>query len=342
LQLLNADAENNMKSNQAHHHESTAHHIHGALDSALSTSQRGIRAVKWSFLILLGTALLQVILVWVTDSVALLADTIHNFSDASTAFPLWFAFALSLRKPTRRFTYGYGRAEDLAGLVVVCAILLSIFFTAYESVTRLIDPKPVEHLWILVAGSLIGFLGNEAVAQYRLRVGKEIGSAALVADGYHARQDGFTSLAVLLGAIGTWLGYPKSDPIAGLLIVIFLLRMVWGTSKEVLIRLLDGVDPQAIQQIKDASQHVNGVREVSEVRVRWLGHRMHGEVNIAVDPDLTVDKVHDVATEVRHRLLHELRFLSDAIIHVDPEHKSGEDHHRFPEHEHDDLPSHSH
>jgi cation diffusion facilitator family transporter len=189
---------------------------------------------------------------------------------------------------------------------------------------------------------VVGFLGNEAVAIFRIRVGNEIGSAALVADGYHARVDGLTSLAVLFGAVGVGLGYPLADPIIGLLITVAIFRIVWQSGKTIFTRLLDGVDPEVIDDIKHALNHTPGVKDISEVRVRWLGHRLHAELNIAVVPDITVEEGHEIAKDVRHQLLHHLRYLSNATIHVDPLNASGEEHHRIPEHVHDDLSAHSH
>jgi len=180
------------------------------------------------------------------------------------------------------------------------------------------------------------------VALVRIRVGKEIGSAALIADGYHARVDGLTSLAVLFGAVGMWLGFPLADPIVGLLISVAILQIVWESGKAVFTRLLDGIDPEVIDEIRHALNHAPGVHEVSEVRVRWLGHRLHAEVNIAVSSELSVEKGHDIAKEARHQLLHDLRYLSNATIHIDPANASGEDHHRIREHAHGDLPGHSH
>lgn len=324
----------------AHPHEHG--HAHGVVDPSIIITQRGIWAVKWSLLGLLATAVFQVVIVYLSGSVALLADTIHNFGDALTAVPLWIAFRLARRKPSRRFTYGYGRVEDLAGAAIVLTILFSALVGGYESIDRLFHPRAVEYLWAVIVATMIGFLGNEAVAQFRIKVGKEIGSAALIADGYHARVDGLTSLAVLFGAVGVWLGYPLADPIVGLLITVAIFRIVWQSGKFVLKRLLDGVDPEVIDEIKHAANHTPGVRDVSEVRVRWLGHRLHAEVNITVNPELSVEEGHEIAKEARHQLLHHLPYLSNAIIHVDPVKASGEEYHRIAEHIHDDLPAHSH
>jgi cation diffusion facilitator family transporter len=332
------------------HKETTGHgrphtklgHPHGVIDPVLFTTQRGTWAIKWSFLGLLATALFQAVIVYFTGSVALLADMIHNIGDAATAIPLWIAFRLARRKPSNRFTYGYGRVEDLAGVAIVLTILTSALFAGYESLNRLLHPQTVERLWAVIVASVIGFLGNEAVAIYRIRVGKEIGSAALIADGYHARVDGMTSLAVFFGAIGMWLGFPLADPIVGFVITAAIVRIVWDSGKTVFTRLLDGIDTEVLDEIKHAVNHIPGVQDVSEIRVRWLGHRLHAEMNIAVDPELSVESGHQIAQDVRHQLLHHLRYLSDAVIHVDPANSSGEKYHRSPEHAHDNLSPHTH
>ena len=158
--------------------------------------------MKWSFVALFVTALVQLGVVLLSGSVALLSDTIHNFGDAATAVPLWIAFALTRLGTSKRFPFGYGRVEDLAGVIVVLIILFSAAVAGYQAIQRLIDPQPVGFLGALAAAAIVGFLGNEAVALYRIRVGRRINSAALVADGRHAQVDGLTSLAVLLGALG--------------------------------------------------------------------------------------------------------------------------------------------
>jgi cation diffusion facilitator family transporter len=320
---------------QLHQHEGDVH-THGAVDPSILATERGIWAVKVSFITLLATALLQLVIVSFSGSVALLADTIHNLADAATAIPLWVAFVLARRKPSKRFTYGLGRVEDLAGVAIVLTIAFSAIVAGYESITRLLAPRTVEYLWAVVGASVMGFLGNEAVAQFRIKVGKEIGSAALVADGYHARVDGLTSLAVLFGAVGVWLGYPLADPIVGLVITAAILRIIWQSGKSVFTRMLDGVDPEVVDEIRDTVRGVSGVEDLTEVRVRWLGHRLHAELNIAVYPELSVERGHEIADEVQHELLHRLRYLSNATIHVDPADASGERHHYTAEHPHAD------
>src|SRR5829696_8661189 len=326
-----------------HHHEHPDHsHTHGTVDPSIATSERGMWALKWSFAALFATALVQVMVVALSGSVALLSDTIHNFGDALTAVPLWVAFALTRLGASRRSTFGYGRVEDLAGVMVVLIILFSAVVAGYQAMERLIHPQPVGLLWAVAAAALVGFGGNEAVAIFRIRVGRQIGSAALVADGYHARTDGWTSLAVLVGAIGVWLGYPLADPIVGLLIAAAILVIVWQSGKTVFTRLLDGVDPKVVDEIRHVAGRVEGVEDVAEVRARWVGHRLRAEVNIAVDPELSVAEGHAIAREVNHRLLHELGYLDMAVVHIDPVQNAGEEHHRVVAHSHDGLPHHSH
>lgn len=327
---------------QSHCHHGEHNHTHGTIDSTLLTTERGIWAVKWSLIGLAATAIFQAIIVFFSGSVALLADTIHNVADAATAIPLWIAFTLARRQPSRRFTYGYGRVEDVAGVMIVLTILFSAILAGYASINRLLHPQPVEHLWAVGIASLIGFAGNEMVALFRIRVGKEINSAALVADGHHARVDGLTSLGVLFSAAGVWLGYPLADPIIGLLITAAILPIIWESGKAVFGRLLDGVDPDVIDEITHAINHTQGVRDVTEVRLRWSGHRLHAEVNLAVSPKLSVAEGHAIAVEVRHQLLHKLPYLSNVTIHIDPEDRSGEEHHRIKEHTHEGLAIHSH
>ncbi len=230
-------------------------------------------------------------------------------------------------KPTKRFPFGYGRVEDLAGIAVVLTIFASAAVAAYESAQRLVHPETVTHLGAVAAASIIGFIGNESVAIFRIRVGKEIGSATLIADGQHARVDGWTSLAVLVGAIGVWLGYPLADPIVGLVITIAILFIVWDAAKSIFTRVLDGIEPEVLEKIRDTAQHVDGVKAIAEVRARWVGHRLNAEVNIVVDSNLSVAEAHQIARTTHGALEHALPFLSRAVIHVDPESAVGETQH---------------
>jgi cation diffusion facilitator family transporter len=327
---------------EPHGHESHEGHTHGAIDPSLFRSERGIWAVKWSLVALLATAVFQLFIVAMTGSVALLADTIHNFGDALTAIPLWIAFRLGQRPATKHYTYGLGRVEDLAGLLILLAILVSAVLAGREAILRFLNPQPIENLWAVILAALVGFAGNEAVAYFRIKVGREIGSQALVADGYHARTDGLSSLAVLVGAVGVALGFPMADPLAALLITLAILKILWDSAGPIFNRLLDGVDPEVVDEIAHAASHVPGVQAVSEVRVRWLGHRMLTELNIAVEPYLSVTEGHELARQVHHELLHDLTYLWAVTIHVDPAYALGSHHHGYLDHNHDNLPVHSH
>jgi cation diffusion facilitator family transporter len=301
---------------QDHHNDSHHGHSHDMPDYSILGSERGILAVKWSFVGLMLTALLQAMVVILSGSIALLADTIHNFGDAATAIPLGIAFMLAKWKPSKRFTYGYGRVEDLAGIIIVLIILFSALVAGYESISRLLHPQKIGHLSAVVAASVIGFLGNEAVAIFRIRVGKEIGSAALIADGYHARVDGWTSLAVLFGAAGLWLGYPLADPIIGLVITAAILVIVWQAGKQIFIRILDGVDPDVIDEIEEMARTVEGVADVSGIKARWIGHNLHTQLSIGVTSALSVGDVEEIASEVCHKLRSNVSHLSDAVVNV--------------------------
>ncbi|WP_280256990.1 cation diffusion facilitator family transporter [Nocardia abscessus] len=298
-------------------------HSHDAADSmddALEASAVGIRAVKISLVVLGCTAVLQLVIVAASGSVALAADTVHNFSDALTAVPLWIAFALGRKAATRRYTYGFGRAEDLAGLFVVAMIALSALIAGYEAVRRLLDPVPIEHLGWVAAAGLVGFLGNETVALYRIRVGRRIGSAALVADGLHARTDGFTSLAVLLGAGGVALGFPLADPIVGLLITVAILAVLRTAARDVLRRLMDAVEPDLVTAAERALAAEPGVQGVRSLRMRWIGHRLHADVELDVAPTITLADAHRVAHEAQHTLTHVMPKLDTAVVHAYPAH----------------------
>ncbi len=280
-----------------------SHDASDSIDDALEASDAGIRAVKLSLAALGATAVLQLVVVLVSGSVALLADTIHNFSDALTAVPLWIAFVLGRRTASRRYTYGYGRVEDLAGLFIVAMITLSAVLAGYEAIHRFFEPQPVTNLeWVLAAG-LIGFAGNELVAVYRIRVGRQIDSAALVADGVHARTDGFTSLAVVLGVVGIWLGFPLADPLVALAISVAIFVLLWGTARDIGRRLLDGVDPALVLEAEDTVAGMPGVIGVDEVRMRWIGHRLDVEATVTTDPTMPVGRFH----ELEHDLTEVLR-----------------------------------
>ncbi|MFK4122114.1 cation diffusion facilitator family transporter [Streptomyces longwoodensis] len=301
-----------------------SHETADKVDPALESSARGMRALWVSLAVLGVTALAQAAVVAVSGSVALLGDTVHNAADALTAVPLGIAFVLGRRAATRRFTYGYGRAEDLAGIVIVLTIAASALFAGWTAVERLLDPRPVAHVGAVAVAALVGFAGNEWVARHRIRVGREIGSAALVADGLHARTDGFTSLAVLVGAGGSALGWQLADPLVGLAITAAIALVLRDAAREVFRRVMDAVDPALTERAEQALREVPGVREVAELRLRWIGHRLRAEVAVVVDGEVTVRQAHAVAVDAEHALLHAVPRLTAALVHADPAPVPGE------------------
>lgn len=292
-----------------------SHDASDSIDDALEAHSEGIRALKVSLVIMLLTTAAQAAVVTFSGSVALLADTIHNLSDALTAVPLWIAFVLSRRAATRRYTYGFSRSEDLAGLFIVLMIALSSVIAAWEAVDRIINPRPVQNIGWVIAAGVIGFLGNEAVAVYRIRVGRRIGSAALVADGVHARTDGFTSLAVVIGGIGVLLGFPLADPVIGLLIAAMIAVLLIGTVRSVGRRLMDGVEPELLERAEHALGHVARVESVERVRLRWMGHRLHGDAVVRASA-LTLAEADRVAEEAENSLKRHLPKLDDIAVRV--------------------------
>ena len=304
-----------------------SHEAVGKVDAAMEASAEGIRVLWISLAVLAATALAQAAVVAVSGSVALLGDALHNAADALTAVPLGIAFVAGRRPANRRYTYGYGRAEDLAGVVVVVIIAVSCAVAAYEAVTRLAHPRPVSHLIAVAVAAVIGFTGNELVARYRMSAGRKIGSAALVADGLHARADGLTSLAVLLGVAGAAVGWDWADPVVGLLITVAILTVLRQAAREIYRRLMDAVDPALVDQVEQTLRATPGVLGVGQVRLRWTGHHLRAECEVIVDADASVVQAHQVAVNAEHNLLHALPRLAAALVHADPQAQAGDDHH---------------
>ena len=297
------------------------------VDQAMETSREGIRALWISLAVLGATAVLQAVGVLLSHSVALLGDTLHNVADALTAVPLGIAFVLGRRPATRRYTYGYGRAEDLAGIVIVAFIAASSAVAGYEAVRRLLHPAAVSHLPYVAAAAVVGFAGNEIVARYRITVGRRIGSAALVADGLHARTDGFTSLAVLVGVGGVAIGWRWADPVVGLLITVAILFVLKDAAREVYRRLMDAVDPALVDQVEVVLRSTPEVLGVGDVRLRWIGHQLRAECSIAVADTATVVAAHAIAYDAEHRLIHAIPRLTAAIVHAEPDSADRSTHH---------------
>ena len=310
-------------------------HDHDATDTTgalVDTGRAGIRATKISLAGLGITALLQAVIVAFSGSVALLSDTLHNITDALTAIPLWIAFSLGRREPSDRFTYGYHRAEDLAGIIIVLAIAVSAGAVAWESIQRFFDPRDLQNVGWVIAAGVIGAAGNEAVARYRIAAGRRIDSEALVADGYHARTDAYTSLSVVVAGVGALLGWRWADPLGGLLVAIMILVLLRRTAARMFGRLLDAVDPDLVERARDIASSVDGVEEVTSMRLRWSGHRLHATASVAVDPEITVERGHEIGQTVGHELAHGLSQNVQSVVHVDPHGIDGShdltDHHR--------------
>ncbi len=296
-------------------------HSHDAadrLDSTLESSAEGLRTLWISLVVLALTAGVQAAVVALSGSVALLGDTVHNLADALTAVPLGLAFLLGRRAASRRYPYGYGRAEDLAGVAVVVVVAVSAVFAAVTAVHRLLHPQPVGQLWAVVGAALVGCLGNEWVARYRIGTGRRIGSAALVADGLHARADGLASLAVLLGAAGSAAGWRLADPVVGLVITGAILLALRSSAREVGRRLMDGVDPALMDAAERELRAVQGVRGVGALRLRWIGHSLRAEADVLVDGSLTVAAGHQVAEAAERALIRAVPRLRAATVHLDP------------------------
>lgn len=326
------------------HHLSEVLHLHGqgqgpdeAAGPGIETSEQGIRAVQLSLIGLGLTSIVQLVVALASGSVGLLADTIHNGADALTAFPLWIAFVVGRRAANRRYTYGFGRAEDLAGIIVVLLIAGSAAVAGWESLRRLANPPEINGLgWVMAAGAL-GFLGNEAVAWYRIRVGKRIGSAALVADGHHARTDGLSSLGVVFGALGVALGFRLADPIVGIAITVLILFVLRDAAMEIYHRLMDAVDPELVDSSERALRNAEGVEDVRSIRIRWVGHQLWAEADVVADCRRNLQEAHDIAERCRHELFHAVPRLARVTVHVDPCEHAGRDHHEEVSHHDDSL-----
>lgn len=279
-------------------------HSHDHADSVPDSeeaSEIGIRAA-WISLAGMGvTAVLQIIIVALSGSVGLLADTVHNLGHLVTTIPLIIAFQLGRREATRRYNYGFGRAEDVAGLFIGGVVALSAAVIIWESITAISDSQEMTNLGWVMAAALVGAAGNEIVASYRIRAGKRIGSAALVAEGQHARTDALTSLAVAVGVVGAWAGLAWLDPLIGLVIAAVILGVLVQTMRAVFQRLMDGVDPKVLDRAESVAGAVPGVRSVASARARWMGHRLLLEAEVTVDPALNVTEA-DVLVLQSHLL----------------------------------------
>lgn len=296
-------------------------HEHASLaaDSAFSGTNEGAVRTVWLALLALGvTSALQIGIVAFSGSVALLADTVHNIGDTLNSIPLLIAFYLARRAATRRYTYGFGRAEDVAGIFIVLSIAISAGIVFWESFQKLLNPQPMQNIGWVAAAAVIGFFGNEAVALLQIRTGRKIGSDALIADGLHARIDGLTSLAVLVAAGGTAVGLPILDPIIGLLIGIAILFITRDAARRIWYRLMDAVDPGLVTQIEHYTGEVEGVAAVTRVRARWVGHQLFAEIHAAAEQNSTVEGTDRIIKAIDDVLRRAIPHLGETTIQIEP------------------------
>lgn len=318
---------------EQHNHEQGHGHEHGKIDAELYSNQEGLRAVQISTVGMLVVALLQFAIAFIGGSAGLFADALHNSGDVLTTVALWMAFVISNRAANARYTYGYHRAEDIAGIFIVLVIIASAIAGAIESIQKLTSGTVPSQIVLSMVAALIGVAGNEILAQYKISVGRRINSVPLIADGQHSRIDGLTSLAAFIGLVGVALGFRLADPIAGLVITLVIMSVVYSTTRSVLSRLLDAVDPHIVPSVLSTAIEVPGVEDVTDPRARWVGHSLHVSLNIEVDPHLTLEKAHEIAEEVRHRLFHAIEGVSEVLIHTDPSSHHGDFHQLVAHHQ---------
>lgn len=312
---------------QAKHAITPHSHDHSeAIQTAEEARTDGIRTAWIGLVGMMAVAAAQVFIVWISGSVGLLADTVHSLGHAVTTIPLIIAFRIGARAATKRYPYGFRRLEDLVGILICLVIFATAIIIIWESVDALINPRELTNLWWVFAAGLVGFAGNEIVAIYRIRGGKRIGSAALIAEGQHARVDGFTSLAVSVGITFAWFGMPQGDAIVGLFIALVILGVMFSSLRAVVRRLMDGVEPGTVEQIKTVVSAVDGVENVGLTRARWSGHRISAETIIEVSHELSVGESQQIVASVQHALASEVRHLEDTLVQVQPVSTTAERH----------------
>lgn len=301
-----------------HDHGGPAHD-HGSLDEELVSNRTAVRAVWISAVGLAATAIFQFAIVAVSGSVGLLSDALHNIGDVLGTLTLWIAFTLSRRPESETFPFGWRRAEDLGGLIIVGAIAASALLAGYESVSALFgEGHEVTNVPLALLAAVVGIIGNEGVAQYKIRVGQRIDSPALIADGQHARTDGLASAGAAAGIVGVGLGFPLADPIAGVLITLAIVYILVDVGRDVLRRLADGVRPGVLAGMRDAAAQVEGVDDVHAVKARHAGRALLVQLHIAVDGDMSVTEGHDIALRVGDAVKHSTPGVTAVEVHVDP------------------------
>lgn len=294
-------------------------HSHTTLDRDLLTRRRGLRAIWISAAGLAATAAVQFGIVAISSSAGLFADALHNLGDVAGTGALYLGFRLAMRPASDRFPHGWRRFEDLAGLVIVLAIAVSGALALFDSLDALLGGgHTVTNAAWAFGAALVGAVGNEAVAIYKIRVGRSIRSAALIADGRHARVDGLVSLGAAVGIAGAAAGYPVADPLAGLVIVAVIAGILVRTAREVIPRIVDAVDPELVAELETVARQVPDVEGVHDVRPRHVGGGLLVQLHVEIDGDLSLREAHHVSERVSHHLAHEFPNVLTVDIHIDP------------------------
>lgn len=305
-------------------------HSHASPDRSALYSAEGIRAIKISTFGLLFTAVLQISIVAIGGSVGLLADSLHNFGDVFTTVILWIAFNASKRAADERYTYGYDRFEDLVGIVIVLIIGLSAVVAGYESTKALLHPGRVGALGVSIGAGVVGIIGNELVARYKIRAGRKINSVALEADGFHSRTDGLVSAGAVAGLVGVALGFPVADALAGMGITLAIVWVMIKSAQDVVGRIVDKVSPDLVGSIRSSALRVEEVQDVHDVRARWAGRSLLVEMHIALPEEMSLLQAHGIGERVSDRVFHEVDGVARVLVHVDPAHP-GKEHRDYHE-----------
>lgn len=293
-------------------------HSHAVLSDFAGSTRAGLRALAIGVAGLAATTVLQVALLLVSGSVALLGDTLHNGVDVAGTAVVWVAFKISSRDRNERYSFGYHRFEDLAGLFVVLLIGASSALVLWESIRALTGEVEIHRPWLVLLAGLVGFAGNEAVAQFKIRTGRKIGSAALIADGQHSRADGLSSMGVVAAAVGLLLGAEWLDAVAGIGIGLLIAWAAYSTGREVLLRLLDHAEPDIRLALEKEAAEVAGIEHVNDLRIRQAGRTVHVVASVCVDATVTLPAAHGFAEDLREAWAHLLPDGSSIDIHVDP------------------------
>ena len=314
-------------------HEHPGHtHDHSVVDGEMINNRRALRAVKISALGLGATAALQFAIVTISGSVALLSDALHNIGDVAGTLTLLVAFTIARRPSSDAYPFGWRRAEDLGGLVIVLAIAVSAGLAGWESIRALLGEHNITNTGWAFAAALAGIIGNEAVAVYKIRVGKEVDSPALVADGQHARTDGLASAGAAIGIAGAWIGLPVLDPLAGLAITGAIVWILIDVGRPVLRRLLDAIEPDVIARMQEVAAAVDGVEGVHDLKARRAGRIVLVQLHVDLPPDLPLRDAHAIAEQVRHEIMHHDPQVASVQIHVDPAGEHDEAHRETAHH----------